>query len=202
MYHRRKAEPRVAQFRESTRPHAAIRSRTDAIGEHFGTGSSLDIEITYLEEDAKLGTAGPLGLLPEQPSAPVLVMNGDLLTRVNFSQMLAFHRDYDAKATMAVREFSMQVPYGVVESDDDHCVLNITEKPVHRVFVNAGIYVLDPDLVASVEPGVALDMPTLLERAVQDGSSVRTFPIHEYWIDIGHMEDFQRAEKEYAEWFR
>lgn len=180
----------------------SVNYERDQIIDHFGDGRALGVEIAYLEENTRLGTAGSLGSLPEPPAAPIFVMNGDLLTGVNFGQMLSFHRDCGVGATMAVRELSMQVPYGVVESDDEHRVMGIIEKPVHRVLVNAGIYVLEPALVAGVEPGVALDMPALLERAIADASGVRTFPLHEYWIDVGRMHDLQRAEKDYAEWSR
>lgn len=180
--------------------HLAVNYERQQIKDYFGDGSSRGVTIGYLEEDTKLGTAGALSLLPVKPTAPLFVMNGDILTRVNFLHLMNFHRDSRAKATMAVREFSIQVPYGVVDSDENHRVERIVEKPVHRVFVNAGIYVLDPEAVAEIEPGVALDMPTLLERLLPRG--VQSFPVHEYWIDIGRADDFERAKSEYGETFR
>jgi NDP-sugar pyrophosphorylase family protein len=117
--------------------------------------------------------------------------------------MLDFHQTQRAAATMAVREFSMQVPYGVIEHDetDTALVRAIVEKPVHQVFVNAGIYLLEPKALALVEKGKALDMPVLFERMIADGQQVRSFPLREYWLDIGRIDDFHRARAEYDEVF-
>jgi dTDP-glucose pyrophosphorylase/CBS domain-containing protein len=165
------------------------------IREHFGDGSRWGASIRYIHEDVPLGTAGALGLLPrDEIREPLLMMNGDLLTKLDFDSLLAFHSTHaPAAATMCVREYEYRVPYGVVEGEG-HRIRSMVEKPVHRFFVNAGIYVIAPELLAHVVPGQSIDMPTLLEQRMGRGDAVHMFPIHEYWLDIGRMEDFQRAQ--------
>jgi len=124
-------------------------------------------------------------------------MNADLLTHVNFESLLAFHNSHSAVATMCVRQYEHSVPYGVVQGQD-HRIISVVEKPTHHYFINAGIYLLSPSLVKSVLPGIHLDMPTLLGQQITAGEVVNMFPIHEYWLDIGRMEDFQLAQEEYA----
>ncbi len=171
--------------------------RGEMIQQHFGDGSRWGVSIRYVHEESPLGTAGALGLLPhDEIDQPLFVMNGDLLTNLNFDNLLKFHEEHvPAIATMCVREYEYRVPYGVVESDG-HRIRSMVEKPLHRCFVNAGIYVVAPELVRRVAPGLRIDMPTLLEQQMALGSDVNMFPIHEYWLDIGRMEDFQRAQFE------
>lgn len=176
--------------------YLSVNYRAEMVEEYFGDGSRFGVEIDYLREDEQLGTAGALGLLPEPPREPIFVMNGDLLTRVDFPGMLDFHRDRGASATMAVRSFEMQVPYGVVEVDN-HQIVNLQEKPVHQFFVNAGIYVLSPEAVSIIEKGQYLDMPRLFERLKEQGRPTAAFPIHEYWMDIGRKQDFDQANFDY-----
>lgn len=168
----------------------------EMIREHFGDGERWGVSIEYVHEAEPLGTGGALGLLPhEKIDLPLLMMNGDLLTRVNYRGLLDFHEEHNSTATMCVREYEHQVPYGVITSES-HRVTGMVEKPVQRFFINAGIYVLSPALVRSVEPGTRIDMPTLLEKAMATGKEVTMFPMHEYWLDIGRMEDFHRAQDE------
>jgi NDP-sugar pyrophosphorylase family protein len=125
----------------------------------------------------------------------MFMMNGDLLTTLNYQSLLDFHQNYESVATMCVREYSHQVPYGVVQRNG-HKINSIVEKPTQHYFINAGIYVLSPELVKSVKPGERIDMPTLLENEIRAGRDVTMFPVHEYWLDIGRIEDFQRAQSE------
>lgn len=169
----------------------------EVIRGHFGDGSQWGVTIHYVHEENPLGTGGALGLLPhEKINLPMFVMNGDLLTSLDFQSFLDFHESHEGLATMCVREYEHQVPYGVINSVDGSRITSMVEKPVQRFFVNAGIYLLDPVLVKSVERGVRIDMPTLLERQIENGQSVNMFPIHEYWLDIGRMDDFQKAQME------
>lgn len=177
--------------------YISVNYKAEAVKAHFGDGSRLGAEIRYLEEDSALGTAGPLALIDERPDMPLLVMNGDLLTKLNFSALFQYHREHAARATVCVREFDMQVPYGVVEFDNNR-VLGISEKPVHRFMVNAGIYVLDPTVLDRIPRGQRLDMPDLLRSLTGAGEAVFGYPIHEYWIDIGRLEDFHRAANEFS----
>jgi len=170
--------------------------KAEMVREYFGDGSAWGVNIAYVHENKPLGTAGALGLLPkEMPKLPILMMNGDLVTNVNFENLLEFHYEQKGLATMCVREYDIQVPYGVVEMNE-HRITSIIEKPLHKFFVNAGIYVLEPELVQQVSAHGYLDMPTLLEKQIEDGEQINSFPVHENWIDIGRIEEYERAKRE------
>ena len=172
--------------------------KAELVRAHFGDGDQWDVNIQYVHEETPLGTAGALGLLPDDLlELPTVMMNGDLLTKVNFSHLLNFHNEQDGIATMCVREYDFQVPYGVVEVDD-HKVLGIVEKPVHKFFVSAGIYVLSPSLVKSVDGAKYIDMPQLLDKQIQDGQKVGMFPLYEYWLDIGRKDDYNMANEKFS----
>jgi dTDP-glucose pyrophosphorylase len=170
--------------------------KAEMIREHFGDGSNWGINIQYVHESEPLGTAGALGLLPlRSPGLPILIMNGDLLTKVNFEHLLDFHNQQGGLATMCVREYDFQVPYGVVTIDNQY-INTIKEKPTHKFFVNAGIYVLELDLLDEMNGAAYLDMPNLLEAHIEKGDQINAFPIHEYWLDIGRIEEYERANQE------
>ncbi len=171
--------------------------KAEMIRDHFGDGSNWGVKIEYLHEDNPLGTAGSLGLLPDNGLLPVVMMNGDLLTKISFEHLLDFHYEQGGLATMCIREYDLQVPYGVVDIEDQH-VVGIVEKPVQKLFVNAGIYVLDPKLINCVDGTSYLDMPNLLESQIEQGEQINVFPIHEYWLDIGRMEEYEQAHKHYS----
>jgi NDP-sugar pyrophosphorylase family protein len=126
-------------------------------------------------------------------------MNGDLLTKTNFASLLDFHTSHQASATMCVREYDLKVPYGVVKMQD-HRLLSVEEKPVHKVFVNAGIYVLSPDAVDLIPPGYC-DMPTVFEKLVAMGRETAVFPVREYWLDIGQIADLEKAMIDFDSFF-
>ena len=174
----------------------AVHYRSEQVRAHFGDGSKWGVRIEYLEERQPLGTAGALSLLDQTMiDAPLLMMNGDLLTRLDFGQLVDYHSEHGGLATMCVREYDFQIPYGVVHGDGDQ-VTDIIEKPVQKFFVNAGIYILEPELLGQCRPDEAIDMPDLLRQVVNDGRKVSMFPIHEYWLDIGRMEEYERAQVE------
>lgn len=165
----------------------------EVIKDHFGDGSNWGVSISYVDETEPLGTGGALGLLPhDQIDLPLVVMNGDLLTRIDFRSLVDFHVRQGSAATMCVREHQYEVPYGVIESTDSR-LTSFVEKPIHRYFINAGIYVLSPETVRRVAPHTRIDMPDVLAAVMQNSQTVAVFPIHEYWLDIGRMEDFERA---------
>ena len=169
------------------------------IHDHFGNGEKWGVSIQYIHEEEPLGTGGALGLLPfDEIDLPLFMMNGDLLTSLNIHSFLEFHENHGSLATMCVREYEHQVPYGVITSEGTQ-IKSMVEKPIHKFFVNAGIYLLNPDLVRSVERGARIDMPTLLEQQIEKGEPVNMFPIHEYWLDIGRMDDFNRAQSDMSE---
>ena len=168
----------------------------EVIRNYFGDGNDRGVNITYVHEEKPLGTGGALGLLPDDmPDLPIVMMNGDLLTAVDFSRLLEFHNKHNAEATMAVREYEYQIPYGVINGDGMR-VMSMEEKPVQRFFVNAGIYVVSQGLAREVQPNQCIDMPTLLEQQILAEKDVMMFPIHEYWLDIGRMDDFHRAQED------
>jgi dTDP-glucose pyrophosphorylase/predicted transcriptional regulator len=171
--------------------------KSEQIRRYFREGELHNVSIKYVHEDTPLGTAGSLGLLPNNlPDLPIIVMNGDLLTKVDFKNLLNFHCEHDSKATMCVREYDFQVPYGVVEIDK-YNIKRIKEKPVHQFFVNAGIYVLDKSLIDKINGKCYLDMTDFLEKELNNGG-VNAFPIHEYWLDIGRIEEYEKANREFS----
>ncbi len=173
---------------------------SEVIRDHFGDGSRLGIEIRYVHERNRLGTAGALSLLDERPTEPFFVMNGDLLTNVDYTNLVRFHYEHDAAATVCVRRQTWQIPYGVIEMRDG-VVVSITEKPTQDLFVNAGIYLVNPSAVDQVPRDEFFDMPDLLERLVAQGQTVVSFPIHEYWIDVGHKQEYDKANTEFDTYF-
>jgi len=167
----------------------------EKIKSHFGNGQDFGVDLTYVDEDRPLGTAGALSLMEASPE-PLLVINGDILTEVDFRAMLQFHREHGAEMTVAVRRYDIEVPYGVVECDDVH-ITSLTEKPQFAFFVNAGIYLLEPTAHDALPAGEASNMTDLIQNLIASGRAVVSFPIREYWIDIGRLGDYQQAQ-EYA----
>ncbi len=170
------------------------------IRDYFGDGKEFGVNIDYVLEQKRMGTAGALSLLKERPSEPFFVMNGDLLTNVNFEHIFNYHTLHKATATMCVREYDYEVPYGVVKMNDNK-IIAIAEKPVQKFFVSAGIYMLSPEILDLIPQDEFYDMPTLFEKAIAQDKNVISFPIHEYWIDIGRLEEYQKANEEYAKIF-
>jgi dTDP-glucose pyrophosphorylase len=180
--------------------YLSVNYKADMIKKYFGNGSRWGIEIDYIYEDKQLGTAGALSLLPERTNQPLLVMNGDLLTKVNFQQLIDFHSVHQAQATMCVRDYQFQVPYGVVKIDQDQ-LIGIDEKPIQHFFVNAGIYVLEPKLLELIPKNEFFDMPNLFKKIINQAGETTAFPIREYWMDIGQVNDYERANVEFKEVF-
>jgi dTDP-glucose pyrophosphorylase len=174
----------------------AVNYLAEVIEDHFGDGSAFDVDIRYLRETEARGTAGALALLDEPVAAPLLVMNGDVMTRLNFSELLDFHAEHAALATLCVREQRFQAPHGVVEADGARLV-SLREKPTFQWLANAGIYCLDPSVLARVPPAGAFDMPELLAQLAGEGKMVGAYPIHEYWLDIGRPPDFELAQTDF-----
>lgn len=164
--------------------------------DYFGDGSRWGVQIDYLIEDEALGTAGALGLIHTRPTAPLLVINGDVLTRVSFRQLLEYHVAHTARATVCARPHETRIPFGVISSDG-MLLSSIDEKPIIRHYVNAGLYVLDPDVLPSLTGTVPIDMPELLQQQRDAGHDVLVFPIHEYWQDLGTPEAIAVARDEW-----
>lgn len=178
----------------------SVNYKAEMIKEYFGDGSNFGVNIDYIEETKRLGTAGALSLIQNKPTEPFFVMNADLLTDVNFSHLLDFHSFGNSTATMCVREYDFQVPYGVIETNDGN-ITSIVEKPMHKFFVNAGIYVLSPKVFNYIPNNEFYDMPTLFNTLIKKEETTISFPIHEYWLDIGRIEEFEKANNEYDKVF-
>lgn len=176
--------------------NVATHYKSEMISEHFRDGRDFGVDIRYVKEDRPLGTAGALSLL-EESDEPVLVMNGDILTRVDFRSMLNFHREHKAELTVAVRQYEFNVPYGVVNTDGVR-VKGISEKPLVRYFINAGIYLLNPSACRSVPNDQTYDIPELISQLVAEGRTVVSFPIREYWLDIGKTDHYDQAQADVA----
>ena len=175
--------------------------KAEKVRKYFGDGSSWGVNINYVNEDKPLGTAGSIGLLPSDlPDLPVLMMNGDVLTKVNFEHLLSFHKDQLGIATMCIREYDVQIPFGVVDIKKNKAK-GFLEKPVKKFFINAGIYVFEKEMINSVKVDQYIDMPNLLEQQIKKGKNVSVFPIHEYWKDVGQMKDYQSANNSFANEF-
>ncbi len=168
----------------------------EAIQQHFGNGEKWNVDIHYVHEETPLGTGGSLGLLPKNlPDLPVIMMNGDVLTKIDFELLLQYHNQHQPMCTMCVREDEYQVPYGVVEADESR-IISLVEKPTHKYFINAGVYVVSQSLISTVDENQRVDMTDLIETAIANKDYVAMFPVHEYWLDIGKMVDFYQAQKD------
>lgn len=184
----------IGQLRDAGihRVNITTHYKREIIENHFGDGRDFGVQVNYVKEDEPLGTAGALSLM-QAPTEPVLVVNGDILTRLDFRDLLNFHREQDADLTVAVRQYDVNVPFGVIETDGV-AVTRVVEKPVLNFFVNAGIYLLEPCVHQAIPNGERIDMTDLIQRLIAQGRRVVSFPVLEYWLDIGHHADYEAAQ--------
>ncbi len=176
------------------RIHISTHYKPEKIIEYFGDGSSFGVDLQYLTEDHPLGTAGALGLMSE-PKETLLVMNADILTALDIRAMLSFHREHQANLTVAVQQYEVAVPYGVIQTEG-HLVRSLREKPKFQCFVNAGIYLIEPSSFRFVPKSKRFDMTDLIQKLLDEGQIVVSFPIHEYWLDIGKQSDYEKAKED------
>ena len=176
--------------------YISVNYMSEKIEDYFGNGSRWGVEIEYIEEKERLGSAGSLGLLKDSLDLPVIVMNGDILTKVDYSAMLSYHESEHAIATMAVREYKSRIPYGVINLSNNR-IKSIVEKPMESYMVNAGIYILDSKVIRNIDGKQYLDMPDFFVRLINANMKTVVYPIREYWIDIGQIENFQQAQTDY-----
>ena len=190
----------IRQLRESGIRQVKVTThhKPEKITGHFGDGKDFGVELSYVEEHQPLGTIGGLGLI-EPPKETTLVINGDILTRLDFRAMLAYHREHQADLTVAVRHYDVKVPYGVVECEGS-MVRRINEKPVFEFFVNAGVYLLEPSVYGFIPNGRRFDMTDLIQRLLDVARPVASFPIREDWLDIGQLSDYEQAQAQVREW--
>ncbi len=174
--------------------------KLNIIKDYFGDGSKFGVNIEYISEKQRMGTAGGLSLLEEKPTEPFFVMNADLLTNINFEHLHNFHITNNAMGTMCVQYYDFKVPYGVVNVENTK-ILSIKEKPIKKYFINAGIYMLNPDCLEYIPDNQFYDMPTLFEKLISENKNIISFPLREYWLDIGHVKEYEKANDEYDEVF-
>lgn len=162
------------------------------IEEYFGDGKRFGVQIEYLREQEPLGTAGALSLFKGRPKSPFIVTNGDVVSDIHYSELIDFHNQHDAFATMAVRRYESQNPFGVVQTDGIE-ITHYEEKPITINYINAGVYVLEPGAIDQLVNSERKDMPTLFQELSDKSERVIAYPIHEQWLDIGNPNDFQTA---------
>jgi dTDP-glucose pyrophosphorylase len=168
--------------------------KPEKISDHFGDGSTFGVELNYVNEDKPLGTVGALGLI-DAPTEPMLVINGDILTQVDFRAMLAYHQEHQAVMTIAVHQYDIKVPYAVIECEGSR-VCSLKEKPQIHFLVNAGVYLLDPKAYEFIPNGEHFNMTDLIQRLLDSDHIVASFPIIEYWLDIGQLADYEQAQND------
>ena len=172
-----------------------VNYKSHIIENYFGNGDKFGVKIEYVKEKKRMGTAGALSFIKKKLTEPFFVINGDLLTDLNFEKMLDFHRKNNAEATMGVKEYCFNSPYGEVNLVNEN-ILFINEKPIHKFFANAGIYVLNPECISLV-PKKFFDMTTLFKKIIKKKKKTISFPLDEYWKDIGRLSDYKKANKEF-----
>lgn len=172
-----------------------VNYKSKIIKDYFGDGRKFEVNIKYTNEKIKMGTAGPLSLLSKKPKDPFFVINGDLLTNLDFEKILDFHLEHNSKATMCINEYNIDSPYGEVILDNEN-IVSIKEKPKHKYYVNAGVYILDPKCIELI-PKKFFDMTTLFNKLIEKKHKTISFPLGEYWLDIGRFNDFKKANLEY-----
>lgn len=170
----------------------SVRYLAHMIEEYFGDGGRWDIQIDYLHEDEPLGTAGALALLAPRPDRPFIVTNGDVLTDIQYGELVDFHERIQAQATMAVRLYQWQNPFGVVQTNGVDLV-GFEEKPIYSSHVNAGVYALSPETLDVLRKGVRCDMPALFEAVKSRAGRTVVYPMHEPWLDVGRPDDYEAA---------
>ena len=181
-----------------TKLYLSVNHLSQVIEDHFGDGAEFGLAIRYLREKEKLGTAGALSLLPENPTAPILVMNGDILTASDFESLYTFHQNHKAMVTVAAVDHHVQIPYGVINARGAF-VTEIVEKPSQRFLCNAGIYAVSPEALELVPPNRPCNMTDIIAGVLQRGQTIAVYPVHEYWSDIGTPADLERARRLYSE---
>ena len=181
--------------------YVSVNYKSEIIRDYFENGEKWGVSIQYLVENNILGTAGSLGLIPEVKQHDFyIVINGDILTKVNYEFLINYHRKNQSNVTLCVRKYQQQVPYGVVNVKQGQ-LLSITEKPIQEYFVSAGVYIINSDIISFIPQNHYLDMPNLFMQLLDKNIETTVFPIHEYWIDIGQVNDFKQANIDYKQLF-
>jgi dTDP-glucose pyrophosphorylase len=179
----------------------SVNFRADVIEDYFKNGECMGLNIQYLREKERMGTAGSLSFLKPDSDLPFLVMNGDVLTKVDFSSFLENHSKQKCFASMCIRKYDYQIPFGVVQVENNQ-IVKLEEKPIHSSFVSAGIYALNAEAIGLIPQNTYFDMPNLFNRIIEQKKfKTGVFPIHEYWLDVGQKADFNRAQIDFKKIF-
>ena len=172
--------------------YISVNYLADKIIKYFGDGSKWDVNITYIKEDIPLGTAGALKLLPNQFKESIIIINGDVLTKINFQDLINYHSNNHADITICSKEHILSSPYGVIEVEGIY-FKSMVEKPSFRQLINAGIYVINPSIIEFITSNKYLDMPNLISTMNKKGKKIIVYPVHEYWLDVGKPETLNKA---------
>lgn len=175
----------------------AVNYKSDLFEKYFSAIDTQGVKVTLSKEGEPLGTAGPIRLVAEKLMEPFVVMNGDILTTLDFGKMLRLHKSKKAKLTMATKEVQMPFHYGVVESKNGWRISGVREKPPMAAEVNAGVYIMDPSLIKEIPRGF-YHMTDLVKKAVKKNQIVAKYGIREYWVDIGQMQNYEQAQQDFA----
>ncbi len=174
----------------------SVNYKAEVIKEYFQDGSKFGIEIKYLEEKKKLGTGGALSLIDIELDEAFFVSNGDVLSSLDYHKLLDFHKEEQSIATMVIRKDSYQIPYGVIESDEHNNIIQMKEKPTEYFFINTGIYVLSPKVLAYVPKNEFFDLPSLFDLLKNEKKVIKSFETNEYWIDMGKPRDYKKINED------
>jgi dTDP-glucose pyrophosphorylase len=169
----------------------SVNYKAEVIKQYFGDGSKFGIEVKYLEETKRLGTGGALSLIDIELDNPFFVINGDVLSSLDYEKLLEFHKNKNAVASMCIKEYSYQIPYGVIETDSENNILAMKEKPIKNFYINTGIYTLDPEVLNYMQKGEPFDLPSLFDVLKKEGKITKSFEITDYWIDMGRPSDYE-----------
>lgn len=164
---------------------------------YCGDGSKFGAKLEYSREGQPLGTAGPIALVPNL-NETFLVMNGDLLTTIDYSAMLKNHRERGMLATIACYQRDVKIDLGVIDVDSDNWVVNYIEKPTYHYEVSMGIYIFEPAILNYIPLNQKLDLPDLMLNLLKAGQKINVFKFDGYWLDIGRPDDYERAIDEFA----
>lgn len=188
---------RQLKFHGFTHVTMAVGHLAELLIAYFGDGSKLGLKIEYSKEEKPLGTTGPLALISGLTDT-FLVMNGDVLTMLDYNDLLAYHRQKGAVATIAVHERTVKIDLGVVETNANNDLINYVEKPSYHYHASMGIYVFEPAILRYIQPGERLDFPDLVHLLLQSGEKVVGYPYDGYWLDIGRPDDYEQAVEEFS----
>jgi len=172
-----------------------VNYKSEVIENYFGNGEKFGVEIRYTKESKRLGTAGALSLIDFEITEPFFVVNGDVLTSINFEDFLNFHTVSHSSATMCVKRYAYEMPYACVDFDEQMNLLHLKEKPLYDYHINTGMYILEPAVLKSVTYDEYLDMPGFFESLIETKNAAKVFKIDDYWLDVGKYDDFKKAQE-------